>query len=164
MNSLNERHAEPDGLRDALEDPRLVAQDEVEAEVEDRLRADLLAQAVDGLGQRLVVGLVGQDEGEDRAEPGLGGGQRSTPPVVVLGAEVHVAVDGAGEDDLAGGIDGPLGRGQILDRRQRDDAPVANAHRGVEDFDGRDDAPAGDDEVQRAGGHDVFPTGSVIWP
>ena len=48
---------------------------------------------------------------------------------------------------------------------QRHDAPVANAHRGVEDLDGRDDASAGDDEVDAARAIiDVFLTGSVIWP
>ncbi len=164
MNSLNELTPSPIASGMPFEDPRLVAEDEVEAEVEDGLSADLLAQAMDGLGQRLVVGLVGQDEREDRAEPGLGGGQRPASPVVVLGAEMHVAIDGAGEDDLAGGVDGPLGRRQILDRPQGHDAPVANAHGSVEDLDRRDDASAGDDEVQRAGRHDVFLTGSVIWP
>jgi hypothetical protein len=73
-----------------------------------------------------------------------------------------MTVDGAREDDLAGGIDGSLGGRQILGRRQRDDAAVADAHRRIEDFDGRDDTSAGDDEVEGPGGHDVFLTGSVI--
>jgi len=76
-----------------------------------------------------------------------------------------VTVDGAGEDDLAGGVDRARGRRQVLHRRHRDDASAADADGGVvEDLGGGHHAPAGDDEVEGARGHDRGLTGSVMSP
>ena len=132
----------------------MIAEDEVEAEVEHRLRGDLLAQPMHGLGQRLARVLVGHDEGQHRREPGVGRRQRPAAPVVVLGPEMHVAIDGAREHELAAGVDRPGGRRQRLHGPEGHDAAVAHADGGVHDLGGGDDAPAGDDEVEGGRRHD----------
>ena len=124
------------------------------------------AMPLGGLGQGLAVVVL--REGDEGGEPGMGRRQRARAPVVVHRAQVHVAVDEAGQHDLAGGVDGAVRGRQRLVVAQRHDAAAADGHRGVQHLGGGDDAAAADDGVDLGGGHHASlsagRTGSVMRP
>ena len=80
----------------------------MEAEVEHREGFGLLAQARDRARQRLA--LVVDDERQERGEPGARGGQRRRSPVVVLGANMKMAVDETREYEFPRGVNHAAGR------------------------------------------------------
>ena len=141
------RHPHLEGLGQALEDVGLVVEDEVEAEVEHRGLARLVREPLGGLGEGLAV--VVFREGDQGGEPGMRRRQGPRAPVVVHRAQVDVAVDEPGQDELARGVDGALGGGESLVMAQRHDAAASDGHRGVQHLGGGDDAAAADDGVDR---------------
>ena len=109
---LERLDAEVDGIGEAGQDAGPVLQDEMEGKVREGALLDGLAGAVRGLGQGLVaVELVGA-EGDQRGEAGMGGGE-GTQGIVIMAVEVDVAVDEAGEDELAGGVDVVVGGREV---------------------------------------------------
>jgi hypothetical protein len=75
-------------------------------------------------------------------------------------------VDQAGEDVLAGGVDGALGGRQRLVVAQGHDAPAPDRHRRVEHLGGGHHRAAADDGVDgpRGGHHSAFRIGWVMRP
>ena len=142
---LERPHAESHRFGEAVEDRGLVLEDEVEAEVDDRFALGLLAQASRGLRQRFARRVVHErhDAGQPRARRRL----RGDLPVVVLRADVQMAVDEAREDQLSRGVDDAIGRRQPLVRRQRDDAPTVDRDARLDDIAGRDDPAALHDQI-----------------
>jgi hypothetical protein len=142
---LERAHAQLHGLGQSVEDCGLVVENEVEAEVEDRLALRLLAQPPRGPRQRLARRVV--HEGHDAGESGARGGLGGDLPVVVLRTHVQVAVDQARKHQLAGGIDDAIGGRQPLIGRERDDAAALDRDAGVDDVARGDHPSALDDEV-----------------
>ena len=142
---LERRDAHPERLRDALEDMGLVVQDEVKAEVEDGERARLLAQARRRPGQALA--LVVGDERQQGRQARIGRGERRRLPVVVLRTDVQVAIDEAGQDVLALGVDHAVGRGQQRLGADRGDLVALDGDGRLEDVGGGHDPAAPDDRV-----------------
>ena len=148
---LERRDAEAEGVGDAVEDVGLVVQDEVEAEVEDGARLGLLAEPHERLRQRLA--LVPDDERHERGQPGprrRDGGRR---PVVVLGADVEVAVDEPGEHVLPRGVDHARCRRQQRLGPDRNDRIALDGDGRLEDVRAGDDPAAADEDVQGGNGH-----------
>jgi hypothetical protein len=142
---LERRDAHPHRLWDAVDDVWLVVQDEVKAEVEDGQRARLLAKARDGFWQGLAV--VVHDERQECRESRARGGKRRRLPVVVLGADVEVTVDEAGQHVLARGVDHAIRRWQQGLGPERDDLVALDRHCGIEDVRRGNDLAAADDGV-----------------
>jgi len=140
-------HALLEGLREAVEDIGLVVQDEVEAEIHHRLLGGLVAQALERLGQRLPGLVVVLHEREQSRQPSVRGGHRPGVPIVVDRAEMHVAVDQAGQHVLAGGIDGALRGRQHRLGPQCDDLAVLHRNCGLQYLSRGDDAAAPDDQI-----------------
>ena len=128
-----------------------MVQDEVEAEVEHGERLRLVAQAGhrSGQGFAFVIG----DEGEEGGEPGLRGGERRRFPVVVLGADMEMAVDEPREDEAAARVDHPVCRREKLLRAQSGDLVALDGHGGFNDVRGGHDLAAADDGVDSGAGH-----------
>jgi hypothetical protein len=122
-----------------------------------------VALALDRLRQRLAP--FGHREDEDGRESREGRDLRAARPVVVLGAEVHVAVDGAREHDLPSGVDG-LGRvRQHVDRPERGHAPILDRDPALEHLRGGDDSIALDYQIDPSGGaHSKCTLGAVTNP
>ena len=95
----------------AVQDAGPVLQDEVEGKVGDGGALHLLAAAVDGLGQGLVALQVVGAEGDQGGQSGVGGGQGSQR-IVVVAVQVDMAVNEAGQDEHAGGVNVVVRRGQ----------------------------------------------------
>ena len=134
-----------EGIRDALEDLRLVVEDEVKAEVEDGERLRFLSQPGHRLGQRFPF--VVDHEGQQRGQPGVGGGHGRCLPVVVLGADVEMAVDEPWQHEAAAGIDDAIGRGQKILRADGGDPVALDSHGRLHDVGGGDDLAATHDGV-----------------
>ena len=120
-------------------------QDEVEAEVEDGKGLRFLTQPGHRLGQRLT--LVIDHEGEERGQARLGGSKRRRLPVVVLRADVEMAVDEAGQDVTPARVDDAVGRRQELLGTDGGDLVALDGHGRLEDVGGGHDPPAADDGV-----------------
>src|SRR5438034_9249637 len=86
-------------------------------------------------------------------EAGARGGLRRDLPVVVVGADVQVAVDQPGEDELARRVDDAVGGRQELHGGERDDAPALDRDGRVDDVARRHHAPALDDQVDGTRAH-----------
>jgi len=124
---------------------RLVVQDHVEAEVQHRHRLGLLPHTRHGPGQGLA--LLVADERQQRRQAGAGGHERGRLPVVVLGADVHVAVDEPGEHVPAAGVDDAVGGRQQRLGTDGGDPAVRDRHRRLVDVRRRDHLAAADEGV-----------------
>ncbi len=148
---LDRRDAHAERFGDALEDVRLVVEDEVEAEVQDGQRLSLLTEPRGRLGQGLAR-LVG-DERQERRQSRARRGERRRTPVVVFRADVQVAVDEPGQYELAGGVDHAVGFRQERIGTDRDDLVATDRHRRLDDIGAGDDATTPNDDVDAGRAH-----------
>ena len=147
-------HAQIDSIRESGKDAGPVLQDEVEGKVGESGSLYSFAGAVDSLGQRLVaLQLVGA-KGHQRGQAGVGGGQRAQG-IVVVPVQVNVAVDQAGKHELAGGIDIPVGRGQVVLRSDRDDLLARDGDGTLVHLRRGYDLPAHDDGIHMISCHNA---------
>ena len=121
------------GLGQGAQDGWAVLEDEVEPEVHHRRGVDLLADSVAGLHQCLIAveGVVGK--WDERGHAGVGGGP-SAQSVVVVTIEVDVGVDQSRQDELALGVDDPVGWRQQVLGGHRHDLLALNRHGSVKDL------------------------------
>src|SRR5438034_802203 len=82
-----------------------------------------------------------------------GGGERRRPPVVVLGADVQVAVDQSGQNVLAGRVDDAVGARQRGRLAEGHDPTTLDRDGRVDDFGRGDDMPTTDDDVDARRAH-----------
>ena len=140
----------------AGQDAGPVLQDEVEGEVGEGALLHGLAGAMRSLGQGFVALQLIRAEGDQRSEAGMGGGQ-GPEGVVVMPVQVDVAVDEAGQDELAGRIDVVVSRRQVSLRPDGDDL-LAGDGDGTLIYLGRsDNLTAYDDGIHVVGGHGAPP-------
>ena len=132
-----------------------IGQDQVERVVDDRLLGRPAVVVLDH-GAELHAAVL-RGERDDRRGAAEGGGHRARVEVVRAHdpgrgelVEVHVAVDAAGEDVEAAGVELPAARRQAL--AEGGDLPGIDADVGGEGLGGGDDRAAADDEVV---GHDA---------
>ena len=130
-----------------------VLQDEVEAEVDHGRGVDLLADAVAGLGKRLIAveGVVAKGDEGGHAGVGCGTGAQG---VVVVSVEVDVGVDEAGEHELALGVDDAVGGRQQVLGGNGHDLLALDRHGGVKDLGRRHYLAAADYGVDPCCNHD----------
>src|SRR5438034_2215576 len=86
-------------------------------------------------------------------EAGARGGLRRDLPVVVVGADVQVAVDQPGEAKLARRVDDAVGGRKELQGGERDDAPVLDRDGRVDDVARGHPGPALDVQVDARRAH-----------
>ncbi len=137
----------------------------MEAEVDDGLRASLVAEPLQRLRQRLLRLVVVLHERQQGGEPRVRRRDRAGVPVVIHRAQMHVAIDQAGQHVLAGRIDGALARRQHRLRAQGHDLAAAHRHRGLQHLGGGDHATALDEQIDvRSRHHDLRGVGCVSRP